>query len=167
MSSKRKTLKVLFMPSLRACTSLWPLASSVTMSTPQEQVQCMLCLAVLQSLTAVRCHFRTQYGCQPPTWKSIQFWDNKLKTIGSLSHVKSSGKTWTTEEKNVTGRSYLDMLELYALPQLPPQTILQQDVRNHLDREMDGRWIGRGGPIAWPPRLPDLTPLDFFLWGYV
>jgi hypothetical protein len=23
------------------------------------------------------------------------------------------------------------------------------------------------GPIVWPPRSPDLTPLDFFLWGYV
>jgi hypothetical protein len=32
---------------------------------------------------------------------------------------------------------------------------------------MAGRWIGRGGSITWPPRLPDLTPLDFFLWGYV
>jgi hypothetical protein len=29
------------------------------------------------------------------------------------------------------------------------------------------RWIDRSGPIAWPPRSPDLTPLDFFLWGYV
>jgi hypothetical protein len=28
------------------------------------------------------------------------------------------------------------------------------------------RWIGRGGSITWPPRSPDLTPLDFFLWGY-
>ncbi|GFS63633.1 uncharacterized protein TNCV_1961891 [Trichonephila clavipes] len=28
-------------------------------------------------------------------------------------------------------------------------------------------WIGRDGPIAWPPRSPDLTPLEFFLWGYV
>lgn len=25
------------------------------------------------------------------------------------------------------------------------------------------RWTGRRGPIAWPPRLPDLTPTDFFL----
>jgi len=23
-------------------------------------------------------------------------------------------------------------------------------------------WIGRGGPIPWPPRSPDLSPLDFF-----
>lgn len=26
-------------------------------------------------------------------------------------------------------------------------------------------WIGRGGPIAWPPRSPDLTPMDFSVWG--
>jgi hypothetical protein len=62
------------------------------------------------------------------------------------------------------------MLELYVLLQLPPQTILQDGapphfchhVRNHLDREMAGRQIGRDGPITWPPRSP-----DFFLWGYV
>jgi hypothetical protein len=27
--------------------------------------------------------------------------------------------------------------------------------------------MGHGGPVAWPPRSPDLTPLDFFLWGYI
>jgi hypothetical protein len=27
--------------------------------------------------------------------------------------------------------------------------------------------LGRDGPLAWPPRSPDITPLDFFLWGYV
>jgi hypothetical protein len=32
---------------------------------------------------------------------------------------------------------------------------------------MAGRWIDRGGPKAWPPRLPDLTLQDFFLWGYM
>jgi hypothetical protein len=31
---------------------------------------------------------------------------------------------------------------------------------------MAGTWIGRGGPTAWPPMSPDLTPLDF-LWGCV
>jgi hypothetical protein len=23
------------------------------------------------------------------------------------------------------------------------------------------------GPTVWPPRSPDLTPLDFFAWGFV
>jgi hypothetical protein len=27
--------------------------------------------------------------------------------------------------------------------------------------------IGRAGPIAWPPRSPDLTSLDYFLWGHL
>jgi len=28
------------------------------------------------------------------------------------------------------------------------------------------RWIDRGGRVPWPPRSPDLNPLDFFFWGY-
>ncbi|GFX82535.1 DUF4817 domain-containing protein [Trichonephila clavipes] len=38
-------------------------------------------------------------------------------------------------------------------------------VRDHLDRTFPNRWIGRGGPVVWPPRSPDLSPLDFYLWG--
>ena len=30
-----------------------------------------------------------------------------------------------------------------------------------------GRWIGRGSPIPWPARSPDLSPLYYFLWGYL
>ncbi|GFX79920.1 DUF4817 domain-containing protein [Trichonephila clavipes] len=29
------------------------------------------------------------------------------------------------------------------------------------------RLILRFGPVNWPPRSCDLTPLDYFLWGYV
>jgi hypothetical protein len=29
------------------------------------------------------------------------------------------------------------------------------------------RIISRRGPVAWPPRSCDITPLDYFLWGYV
>ena len=34
------------------------------------------------------------------------------------------------------------------------------------------RWIGGTGPKdlalhSWPPRSPDMTPCDFFLWGYL
>ncbi|PNF16099.1 hypothetical protein B7P43_G03298 [Cryptotermes secundus] len=90
-------------------------------------------------------------------------------------HDKLTGPVFFSE-KTVAERSYLDLLELYTLPQLPSRTFLLQvwalphfchHVRNHLDRKMAGRWIGRGGPIAWPPRSPDLTPVDFPLWGYV
>ncbi|GFS76663.1 transposable element Tc3 transposase [Trichonephila clavipes] len=29
------------------------------------------------------------------------------------------------------------------------------------------RLNSRFGPVNWPPRSCDLTPLDYFLWGYV
>ncbi|GFW86348.1 putative LOC100569746 [Trichonephila clavipes] len=29
------------------------------------------------------------------------------------------------------------------------------------------RLISRFGSVNWPPRSCDLTPLDYFLWGYV
>ncbi|KAJ4439475.1 hypothetical protein ANN_07599 [Periplaneta americana] len=38
-------------------------------------------------------------------------------------------------------------------------------VRALLDDTFPDRWIGRGGPTPWPSRSPDMTPLDFFLWG--
>ena len=40
-------------------------------------------------------------------------------------------------------------------------------VRQHLNAVYGDRWIGRGGPVRWPARSPDLTPLDFYLWGHV
>ena len=39
--------------------------------------------------------------------------------------------------------------------------------RQVLDQLFPGRWIGRGGPVQWPARSPDLTPNDFFLWGRI
>jgi hypothetical protein len=47
----------------------------------------------------------------------------------------------------------------------PPHFSLQ--VRLALNARFPNRWIGRVGSMAWPPRSPDLTPLDFFMWGYV
>ena len=41
------------------------------------------------------------------------------------------------------------------------------DVRKWLDANFPGRWIGRRGAIEWLARSPDLTPADFFLWGYL
>ena len=34
-------------------------------------------------------------------------------------------------------------------------------------QKFNDRWIGRGGPISWAPRSPNLKPLDFFLWGHI
>jgi hypothetical protein len=36
----------------------------------------------------------------------------------------------------------------------------------HLTATYNDRWIGRDGPMAWPATSPDITPMDFFLWGH-
>lgn len=40
-------------------------------------------------------------------------------------------------------------------------------VVEHLNNEFPQRWIGRNGYVPWPARSPDLTPMDFFLWGFI
>ena len=82
-------------------------------------------------------------------------------------------------ETTITADIYLDLLTKYVTPQLinsEPNIIFQQDgaplhwglcVCQFLNETFSDRWIGRDGPISWPPHSPDITPLDFFLWGYV
>ena len=82
-------------------------------------------------------------------------------------------------EKSITAQIYLDLLTEYVSPQLEqyqPLVIFQQHgasphwglaVRQFLIDTFPDIWIGRDGPILWPPRFPVITPLDFFLWGYV
>jgi hypothetical protein len=82
-------------------------------------------------------------------------------------------------ESTVTKETYLDVLQQFVVPQvedLQRTAIFQQDgapphwgriVRDYLDTTFPNRWLGRDGPLAWTHRSPDITPLDFFLWGYV
>lgn len=86
-------------------------------------------------------------------------------------------------DNTVNSESYLEVLENILSPYLDEipissltKTYFQQDgapahfalcVRNWLNRNLPDMWIGRRGPIEWPPRSPDITPLDFFLWGYL
>lgn len=81
---------------------------------------------------------------------------------------------------NLNGERFLEFLRGDFLHELPLEYrrerrsfYLQMDgapahfarnVRAYVDEHYTP-WIGRGGTIAWPARSPDLTPLDFFLWG--
>ncbi|GBM39118.1 hypothetical protein AVEN_162637-1 [Araneus ventricosus] len=40
-------------------------------------------------------------------------------------------------------------------------------VKQYLVEEFGEQIIGYGGFQEWPPLSPDLTPMDFFLWGYL
>jgi len=81
------------------------------------------------------------------------------------------------------GIFYLDLLEQYVFPKIETyeqenvsRVIFMQDrasphfssfFTDVLNERFPDAWIGRGGPIPWSPRSPDLSPLDFFLWGYI
>lgn len=82
----------------------------------------------------------------------------------------------------VTASRYQRLLRdsvLPALNQLPVplhKVWYQQDgatahtahaVLTTLQEAFPGRVISKGGDLPWPPRSPDLTVPDFFLWGYV
>ena len=79
----------------------------------------------------------------------------------------------------VTGERYRSMITEFLIPELERQNVhhtwFQQDgATAHTAREtmtllkdcFPNRLISRFGDIPWPPRSPDLTPCDFFLWGY-
>lgn len=42
-----------------------------------------------------------------------------------------------------------------------------RNVRAFLNGMFPNRWIGRRGEIEWPARSPDLSPLDYFVWGHI
>ena len=40
-------------------------------------------------------------------------------------------------------------------------------VEDYLNVRFNNKWIGRGSPIQWPTRSPDLSYPDFYLWGFL
>ena len=75
----------------------------------------------------------------------------------------------------VNGERYRAMLEDYLWPELDELDIndiwLQQDTARVTIDLLKGKFgehvISRNGLVEWPPRLCDLTPLNFFLWGHI
>ncbi|XP_044761984.1 uncharacterized protein LOC123319186 [Coccinella septempunctata] len=86
-------------------------------------------------------------------------------------------------DENLTGQRYLEILRSVVSPfleELPLNLMFhcwyQLDgapahctgpVTNELNAMFGERWIRLNGPLEWPPRSPDLTPLDFYLWGTI
>lgn len=86
-------------------------------------------------------------------------------------------------EQNVTGVIFLEFLRNHLHELLEDVDLVTRQrlwiqldgapphfarvVRDFLNEEYPHAWIGRGGPVAWPARSPDLTSPDFYLWGYL
>ena len=87
------------------------------------------------------------------------------------------GKTVT-----VTATRYKNMLEKFFVPELQRRGIplskvwFQQDgakphtahgVLKYLSEVFGARVLSKNTSVEWPPRSPDLTAPDFFLWGWL
>lgn len=44
---------------------------------------------------------------------------------------------------------------------------MKDEVCRELDVMFPVKWIIRNGPIFWPPRLPEVTSMDFYFWRRV
>ena len=106
---------------------------------------------------------------QPMRSPSIMCWSMVSPKLGIIFHIA---------ETTMNGERYKDILTTKVVPHLNQRRnqnlLYQQDgapahyaviVRELLNKELNGRWIGRGGHIEWPPRSPDLSVNDFWLWG--
>jgi hypothetical protein len=89
---------------------------------------------------------------------------SKVNVFCALSKERVSGLFFFMK-MTITSIVYLDMLQQLLIPQLDPFTSSTYlgEVREYLNTGFPGRGIGRAAPIAWPPRSPDLTLMDFYL----
>lgn len=97
------------------------------------------------------------------------------RVIGPYFFEAQNGTTIT-----VNGDRYRAMIEDFLMPIVENEGMehywFQQDgATAHtsglsidlLRRFFPNRLISKNGDIDWPPRSPDSTPPDFFLWGYL
>ncbi|KAJ4434255.1 hypothetical protein ANN_22805 [Periplaneta americana] len=110
-----------------------------------------------------------------PAFAHIGLRENPGKNLNqTVRHVFKSNR--------LTGQVYTNVLENTIPHVLEDTPLINQHIhflhdgapahfsrtaRRYLDRRFPDRWIGRGGPIAWPPCSSDLNPLDFYLWGHL
>jgi len=114
--------------------------------------------------------------------------DVKLAVAKNLywsSAEEVRGKCGNTGCIQIIGGFRYAMLEDWLMPQLSDEEVhgymyqqdgapphLHKEVREYLNEHLPGRWVGRTAATdntfcTWPPRSPDLTVRDFFLWGFV
>ncbi|GFT36008.1 putative LOC100569746 [Trichonephila clavipes] len=116
-----------------------------------------------------------------------------MKAVSVLEHFSDHGSIHQKMKKNTTsvrsypnsagdvhGDRYRAMITNFFIPELNNHDVqelwFQQDgatchiARATIDLLKDtfgDPLISRFGPVNWPPRSCDLTPLDYFLWDYV
>ena len=154
--------------------------------TTEQRVNIVKSYYRTNSVTSTARKFATENECAKPSRNTIHRLINKFEATGSVLDESRSGRPSTaTTEQNLErihqslarspqksahrlsvelGVSYSSVWRLLKEAKLHPfRPRLIEGA--WLDDHFPDRWIGRRGAIEWPPRSPDLTPPDFFLWG--
>ncbi|GFW93024.1 putative DD41D transposase [Trichonephila clavipes] len=105
---------------------------------------------------------------------------NELILKGFRGTSRTPGVPRNFEPRSVNGDRYRAIITNFFIPELNNHDVqelwFQQDgatchtaraTSDLLKDTFGDRLISRFGPVNWPPRSCDLTPLDYFLWGYV
>ena len=92
---------------------------------------------------------------KPALWCKQRKLKAHFKTNKQKSSSHNSAKSvWTPSASNGYSRTGL-------LHTLPRSTMVW------LNERMGDRIISQRANVSWPPHSPDLSPLDFYLWGFL
>ncbi|GFX99660.1 putative DD41D transposase [Trichonephila clavipes] len=104
----------------------------------------------------------------------------KKLTFGALYGLGILLQNDEGDNVTVNGDRYKAMITNFFIPELNNHDVQEQRSQqdgatchtaratiNLLKDTFGDHLISRFGPVKWPPRSCDLTPLDYFLWGYV
>lgn len=122
---------------------------------------------------------------KPQYWNEKPLHDDKVTVWAALSSAGVIGRFFFEtdgEVKTVNSDRYLHLLRNKFIPALrrrgihPADIYFQQDgatphtsgqVLGWLQKTFGRKLISFRTDCVWPPHFPDLSPLDFFLWGYL
>ncbi|KAJ4450907.1 hypothetical protein ANN_02341 [Periplaneta americana] len=121
-------------------------------------------ILVTNSITATQRAYQREFGVRNlPKRNIILGLVNKLETTGSL--VSEKGKHRSSRLPMVDVRARLEQSPKKSLRRLSQETGYTYSLCQRAAKSFfDDRIISRN---LWPPRSPDLTTPDFFLWGYL
>ncbi|KAJ4428288.1 hypothetical protein ANN_24306 [Periplaneta americana] len=167
-------------PSFQLEDGLRSLGGDVTISAfPSNQVVCLYHVLLNGAHRYCKLQLIDFNGHEKPLHaQKVTVWCAVSSTgiIGPFFFENEAGNAVT-----VNSVRYVEMIQNFFTPQLAhfpvsENTLFQQNgATSHTARiSMDavnalfpGRVISRKGDVAWPPRSPDLTVCDFFLWGHL
>jgi hypothetical protein len=112
-----------------------------------------------------------KFAAEPPTRLTIAHIRDRFEADGTVHdvHKRRSGNPWLATSPTSSAMCRHSLQDHHRSSQNKAILLSARwrttTVRSYLDETLPGQRIGRRGSVEYPPRSPDLTPLDFYLWG--